>query len=230
MAELFDILLRSGCFCNPGACQRHLNLSNEELLKHHKAGHKCGDNNDLINGVPTGSLRVSFGYMSTQKDVDKLVNMIVECFVEGSSIHHNTATNVKNSKNFVPSESIPGEIKLEKTTTKSNVVSTMLKEFKKQGILKEIYIYPIKSCAALKVEHSWEICDKGLKYDRDWMIVNESGVALTQKQDTRMCLIAPIIDLENKILTLTFPGNYLVRLLYFNGKYICIYTRILYFL
>lgn len=28
--------LRTGCFCNPGACQRHLKLSDEELKAHFK--------------------------------------------------------------------------------------------------------------------------------------------------------------------------------------------------
>lgn len=36
MAELRNIFLRTGCFCNPGACQRHLKLSNTELIEHFK--------------------------------------------------------------------------------------------------------------------------------------------------------------------------------------------------
>lgn len=36
MAELRNIFLRTGCFCNPGACQRHLKLSNTELIDHFK--------------------------------------------------------------------------------------------------------------------------------------------------------------------------------------------------
>lgn len=31
MANLHNIYLRTGCFCNPGACQRHLKLRNDEL-------------------------------------------------------------------------------------------------------------------------------------------------------------------------------------------------------
>lgn len=34
MANLYGIQLRTGCFCNPGACQRHLKLTIEDL-KHH---------------------------------------------------------------------------------------------------------------------------------------------------------------------------------------------------
>jgi molybdenum cofactor sulfurtransferase len=57
IASLHNFTLRTGCFCNPGSCQTYLNLTSEELIKHYKAGHVCGDENDLVNGVPTGSIR-----------------------------------------------------------------------------------------------------------------------------------------------------------------------------
>lgn len=34
MASLYNIHLRTGCFCNLGACQRHLGLSDEMVKKH----------------------------------------------------------------------------------------------------------------------------------------------------------------------------------------------------
>lgn len=36
MAQLHNIHLRTGCFCNPGACQRHLNLTDDDLKAHFK--------------------------------------------------------------------------------------------------------------------------------------------------------------------------------------------------
>ena len=44
----------------------------------YEAGHVCGDMVDLINGKPTGSVRISFGYMSCQADVDILLQLIRE--------------------------------------------------------------------------------------------------------------------------------------------------------
>ena len=77
--------VRTGCFCNTGACQRWLALTDEDTKKLHKvrarlgepvseccppqAGHVCGDSVDLVDSRPTGSVRVSFGYMSTVQDV-----------------------------------------------------------------------------------------------------------------------------------------------------------------
>lgn len=34
MANLFGIVLRTGCCCNPGACQRFLGLNDEDVIKH----------------------------------------------------------------------------------------------------------------------------------------------------------------------------------------------------
>lgn len=47
-----------------------------------KAGHECGDNMDLIDGRPTGAVRVSFGYMSTWQDAEAFVCFIQKCFVQ----------------------------------------------------------------------------------------------------------------------------------------------------
>ena len=82
IAALHNIVIRTGCFCNPGSCQTFLKLTNEELLKHYNAGHFCGDYNDLIDGVPTGSIRVSFGYMNDKADADVLLQMIRKSFVQ----------------------------------------------------------------------------------------------------------------------------------------------------
>lgn len=54
LAGLSNILLRTGCFCNPGACQAHLGLSHQDVISNYEAGHVCWDDNDLINGRPTG--------------------------------------------------------------------------------------------------------------------------------------------------------------------------------
>ncbi|XP_018404527.1 PREDICTED: molybdenum cofactor sulfurase [Cyphomyrmex costatus] len=55
MAALFKIHLRTGCFCNPGACQRHLSFSTKEILKYYEAGYVCGGETDLVNGKPIGA-------------------------------------------------------------------------------------------------------------------------------------------------------------------------------
>ncbi|BDA46796.1 probable molybdenum cofactor sulfurase [Coccomyxa sp. Obi] len=85
LAGLSSILLRTGCFCNPGACQAHLGLSHEDVISNYEAGHVCWDDNDLINGRPTGAVRVSFGYMSTFADADAVYRFVSEYFVDAQS-------------------------------------------------------------------------------------------------------------------------------------------------
>ncbi|KAK5882060.1 hypothetical protein CesoFtcFv8_020687 [Champsocephalus esox] len=82
MASLYNIHVRTGCFCNTGACQSFLGISNEQIKRNLQAGHVCGDSLDLVEGQPTGSVRVSFGYMSTFEDCQKFLNFVSECFVE----------------------------------------------------------------------------------------------------------------------------------------------------
>lgn len=66
-----------------------------------------------------------------------------------------------------------------------------------------IHVYPIKSCGAFSPS-SWPITKAGLLYDRQWVIVNEAGVALTQKREPKLCLIKPSIDLSTNLLTLSY--------------------------
>ncbi|XP_069191889.1 molybdenum cofactor sulfurase isoform X2 [Procambarus clarkii] len=86
VSSLYNIYLRTGCLCNPGACQTYLDISQENLLHQFQAGHVCGDAQDLVDGLPTGSVRVSFGYMSSYSDADLLLKMVQECFVDGPLI------------------------------------------------------------------------------------------------------------------------------------------------
>ncbi|EQC36823.1 hypothetical protein SDRG_05655 [Saprolegnia diclina VS20] len=76
LASLHQIHLRTGCFCNPGACQQYLGLSANALQTHIELGHTCGDAMDVIAGQPTGAVRVSVGYMTTQDDVDAFLSFL----------------------------------------------------------------------------------------------------------------------------------------------------------
>ncbi|XP_041458790.1 molybdenum cofactor sulfurase-like [Lytechinus variegatus] len=82
LASLHDIHLRTGCFCNTGACQYYLNITDQDIKDNLDAGHVCGDDMDLINGRPTGSVRISFGYMSNQEDADRFLTFVKNYFVE----------------------------------------------------------------------------------------------------------------------------------------------------
>ncbi|XP_034829834.1 molybdenum cofactor sulfurase [Maniola hyperantus] len=212
MADLFNITLRTGCFCNSGSCQRHLNVTNKEMKSMHKAGHKCGDEVDLVNGRPTGAVRVSFGYHNTFNDIDKLVSMITKCFVRQQYQKPNRHIVINHNNN---------KVEIVKTNTamfKEEILSVLNENNLKHATpeifntganatLSEIAIFPIKSCGAFKIKSDWKIGPKGFEYDREWMIVKDNGVCLTQKQNTEMCMILPVIDFEHRHLTLNFKGS-----------------------
>lgn len=41
ISEVYGVRLRTGCFCNPGACQRHLGLSDAEVRAHFNVSFEC---------------------------------------------------------------------------------------------------------------------------------------------------------------------------------------------
>jgi hypothetical protein len=43
-------------------------------------------------------------------------------------------------------------------------------------------VYPIKSCKGFEIKGEWEIGDHGFVYDREWMIVDETGSGINQKK------------------------------------------------
>lgn len=55
-------------------------------------------------------------------------------------------------------------------------------------ILSEINIYPIKSLGGINLQ-SAELEEKGLQYDRRWMLVDEEGIFITQRKHFELALL-----------------------------------------
>ena len=98
--------------------------------------------------------------------------------------------------------------KVSRLTTPKNAaerVSSMNRQYVK---ITGLYLYPIKSCASMKIAHSWTInSDQGLLYDRHWVIVDANGVVLTQKRLPLLTQLEPCIDLARKKLILTLKSH-----------------------
>lgn len=67
----------------------------------------------------------------------------------------------------------------------------------------QLYTYPIKSCAGIQLSRS-EISSRGLKWDREWVVVDGVGRKLTQRTLAKMVLIQPA--LTDTHLRLQAPG------------------------
>ncbi|KAJ0004910.1 hypothetical protein NQD34_011124 [Periophthalmus magnuspinnatus] len=215
MASLYNIHVRTGCFCNTGACQAFLGISNQQMKRNLKAGHVCGDDVDLVLGQPTGSVRVSFGYMSTFPDCQNFLRFVVECFVEGpvtvdqERIDSLTNATPLRDTSLQPITCQNGEVQEAEETERAEerrFGQTQSKNHREEGCtLTNIYIYPIKSCGAFEVQQ-WPLGSQGLLFDRGWMVVNVNRVCLSQKREARLCLIKPKIHLSSNKLELQATG------------------------
>ena len=78
-----------------------------------------------------------------------------------------------------------------------------MSEFDLNATISRIFVYPIKSCAAVELKESLLI-ETGLEFDRAWMVVDESGEFLSQRELPRMALIQP--KLKQYELVLRAPG------------------------
>ncbi len=69
--------------------------------------------------------------------------------------------------------------------------------------VEQLWTYPVKSCAGVRLS-SVELLETGLEWDRTWMVVDESGEFVTQRELPRMALIRPRFRLGQ--LELRAPG------------------------
>ena len=65
-------------------------------------------------------------------------------------------------------------------------------------IVSELYTYPIKGCAGIPLQAA-EVTSRGLSLDRRWMVVDDSGVFLSQRSLPQLGLLQPLIR-EGEIL------------------------------
>ena len=160
------------------------------------AGHVCGDQMDIVNGVPTGSVRISFGYMSTYEDVERFLQFLRESFLSVEEYYLTDAPSWKNELIESPENNLDTDVhkdhnkvinftslvqkssRLDTTADADANISVDPSELDKDSDqncchasldtkisnhaenhnqtqrschLKEICIYPVKSCAVFKV-------------------------------------------------------------------------------
>ncbi|KAF9093461.1 hypothetical protein BGX23_003282 [Mortierella sp. AD031] len=187
LASMKNIHVRTGGFCNPGSMQRWLDLSADEVKKNLEAGHVCWDDTDILNGKPTGSIRVSLGAMSTVDEVVSFIAFLEEYFIDAS-----------DPDAITPTVDLIGENEeLRVDSEDPSFISPASVQ------VDSLIIYPIKSCRGYKIPQgqSWPIAPHGLLYDREWMLVDEvTGAALTQKRFPRMCMIRAEVLLNQNLM------------------------------
>lgn len=109
LASLHNISVRTGTLCNIGGIQKYLHRTKDQIERDYNRGHKCGDAMDIIDGKPTGVIRISFGAMTLQSEIDQFVDFIKE-FLQGKN---KETTNMIKSTEIIqmmvyPIKSCPG--------------------------------------------------------------------------------------------------------------------------
>lgn len=66
--------------------------------------------------------------------------------------------------------------------------------------LSEIWIYPVKSFGGISLQES-QVTDRGLEYDRRWLLVDADGRFLSQREYPEMALFRP--EIKDKTLRIT---------------------------
>ena len=72
-------------------------------------------------------------------------------------------------------------------------------QFDVKAKIAQLFIYPIKSCGAIELKEA-VLTDTGLDLDRAWMVVDEEGVFLSQRELPRMALIQPLLKTYDMIV------------------------------
>lgn len=179
LATLKRFHIRTGGVCNPGGIASALGLEPWEMKRNFSSGFRCGSDNDIMAGKPTGILRASLGAMSTTTDVDQFVTFVDEFYREEGA---------------APILQQPGH--------SASAISTDL-------YVESIIVYPIKSCGGYTIPPGteWEVRSEGLAWDREWCLLHRgSGQALSQKGNPKMALLRSHLDFERGELRVSYAG------------------------
>ena len=179
LAAVRNIQIRSGGLCNPGGIASSLGLPPWSMRRNFAAGQRCTGEQGIIDGKPTGMLRVSLGAMSNTQDVVALIDFVKEFFVDEPPIQgpHEQEENCIEGPSFY-------------------VESLTVYPIKSCGG------WTVPSGL------SWDIKQEGLAFDREWCLVHQgTRTTLSQKKYPKMALLRPTIDLTKGLLSVRFQGR-----------------------
>ncbi len=179
LASVKNIHIRTGGVCNPGGVALALDLAPWELRENFSAGHRCGSENDVLHGKPTGVIRVSLGAMSTRSDVNRFLAFIEEFFL----------CKIAPGAELRPSSTDRGH-----------------ERFYVESL--NVYPIKSCGGWTVPAGLGWDIRPEGLAWDREWCVVHQgTGKALSQKQHPCMALVRPSLDLKAGLLRMKAAGS-----------------------
>lgn len=177
LAAIRNVQLRTGGLCNPGGVASFLDLAPCELRRNFSAGKRCGNEADILEGKPTGVIRLSLGAMSSLEDITAFVQFVEEFFVNHrsapepiSSVYSTNPIFRVETVTIYPIKSCGGW----------EIPSRRAWDINPEG---------------LAWDREWCLIHQGTR------------AALSQKRVPRMALIRPSIDFETRVLWIRYTGR-----------------------
>ena len=177
LAAIRNIQFRTGSLCNPGGVASFLALEPQDMRRNYLAGQRCGNENDIRGGRPTGVIRLSLGAMSNIHDVTAMIRFIEEFFVDrqcqprsGISLSGVNVDFYVETLSIYPIKSCGGW----------QIPSGLAWDVRPEG---------------LAWDREWCLIHQGTR------------AALSQKGIPQMVLLHPSIDFENGILRVRYDGK-----------------------
>ncbi|KAL8732128.1 MAG: hypothetical protein Q9181_004055 [Wetmoreana brouardii] len=178
LATIKNIQFRTGGLCNPGGVASSLDLAPWEMKRNFSAGQRCGNEDDILGGKPTGIIRLSLGAMSNMRDVAAFVQFVEEFFVDRQRCPEPTVS------------------------VSSGAIRNLYVESLHIYPIKSCGAWQVPSSL------DWDLRSEGLAWDREWCLVHQgTRAALSQKRVPRMALIHPSLDLEGGVLRVRYAGQ-----------------------
>ena len=177
LSNLRNIEIRSGGLCNPGGVASALELEPWEMRRNRSAGYRCGSENDVMGGKPTGVLRVSLGAMSTLQDVTTFCEFVEEFFIDKGNIAAGASGANTNSHGLYIEALTIYPIK---SCAGWSIPYFVPWDVKDEGLL---------------WDREWCLVHKG------------TGNALSQKSYPKMALLRPRLDFQKGLLCIRYHGS-----------------------
>lgn len=140
-----------------------------------------------------GAVRASVGYMTEIKDCDKFIEFLISNFL------NKVPCTISSQSSLLLSSSL-------KLSSQLTINDNSNQEQLITATISSLYIYPIKSCAGIKVS-KWPLASYGLYLDRKYAIQNSiTGKTITIKSHSKLTLCIPYVDLNSDWMTIMAPN------------------------
>lgn len=230
LACVENIHLRAGRMCNIGAITSALQLDERDVEALWERGVGCtsggvqgrrqNDHSDQpskaststesfeqerLLGLVSGCLRASLSAWNTMADLDQLSRFLVKYFCDDDVGDEGSEYGSCGEGSDCETASCDDG---DSRDTSATSLSEHGRDEDSDHFLKELHLYPIKSCAYQPLTSAWNLTATGLEHDRQFCIVDiGNGKVMSQKQVPKMARIRPRVCLESRTMRVTLTGE-----------------------